>query len=125
MFADSGRSLLDVLQTFGAALERGDARAAAACFAPDALYEEPPRFRFAGQAAIADFIRDFTARHHDVRFEIVRALASPDGTLLAAEWRFGFTRTSDGTHTTYNGMSFVALADGRITHWRGYSASVG
>jgi limonene-1,2-epoxide hydrolase len=121
MTRDAGAEAIDVLHTFAAAVERGDAEAAAACFAPDAIYEEPPRFRFDGQDAIAAFIRDFAARHTDVRFEIIRSLANPNGTLLAAEWCFAHTRTTDGAHASYAGMSFVTLAGGRIAHWRGYS----
>jgi limonene-1,2-epoxide hydrolase len=120
-----------LLRAFGAALERGDPEAAATCFAPEAVYEEPPRFAFAGRAAIAEFVRDFAARHTNVRFEVVRVLAGPadggpaDGTLAAAEWRFSHTRAADGVHAAYAGMSFVELAGGRITRWRGYSALVG
>jgi len=69
-------------------------------------------------------VRDFAARHRDVSFEIVRALPSADGTLLAAEWRFAHMRTGDGARAVYAGMCFVALAGRRITEWRGYSAAV-
>jgi limonene-1,2-epoxide hydrolase len=111
-----------VLRAFATALEHGDVEAAAACFALDATYDEPPRFHFEGRAAIAAFIRDFAASHTYVYFEIVRTLASPDGAELAAEWRFGHTRGSDGARASYAGMSFITLTGGRIFSWRGYSA---
>ena len=115
-----------LLRAFGEALARGDAEAAAACFAPDAVYEEPPRFAFAGRAAIAAFVRDFAERHRDVRFEVLRVLAAPDSLLAAAEWRFSHIRIADGARVAYAGMSFVELsADGLIARWRGYSALVG
>jgi uncharacterized protein (TIGR02246 family) len=115
-----------LLRAFGEALARGDAEAAAACFAPDAVYEEPPRFAFAGRAAIAAFVRDFAERHTDVRFEVLRVLAAPDSMLVAAEWRFSHTRLADGARVVYAGMSIVELtAGGRIARWRGYSAPVG
>lgn len=104
--------------------ERGDADGAAALFAPDAIYSEPLAFSFAGRAAIHAFFADFAARHHDVRFELVRTLAAADGTLVAAEWRFAHTRTADGARKVYEGMSWIELADGLITRWHGLSALV-
>lgn len=114
-----------MLRAFGAALERGNATAAAACFAPDAVYEEPPRFVFTGQAAIQSFFADFVARHTDISFTVVRTLADASGAALAAEWRFAHTRTSDGARRVYAGMCLLDLAAGRIARWRGYSALVG
>lgn len=114
----------DILRTFGAYLARGDYAAAAALFAPDALYEEPPRFHFAGRDALRTFFRDFAARHSNVSFTVQCTLADPSGMLLAAEWRWEYTRDADGEQRTFAGMCFVDLRDGLITHWRGYSAVV-
>jgi uncharacterized protein (TIGR02246 family) len=113
-----------LLQRLAACLERGDAAGAAALFAPDATYSEPPVFAFVGRAAIQAFFADFAARHHDVRFEVVRTLADPGGRLVAAEWRFAHTRTADGARKVYEGMSWIERADGLITRWRGFSALV-
>ncbi|MBF6591152.1 MAG: nuclear transport factor 2 family protein [Ktedonobacterales bacterium] len=113
-----------LLRTFGAALERGDAAGAAACFALDAVYEEPPRFAFAGRAAIQGFCADFAARHSAVSFMVVRTLADPAGALVAAEWRFAHTRTGDGARMVYQGMSFLELDGGLIVRWRGFSAAL-
>ncbi len=113
-----------LLQRLGACLERGDAAGASALFAPEASYSEPPIFAFEGRAAIHAFFADFAARHHDVRFEVVRTLADPSGTLIAAEWRFAHTRTGDGVRKVYEGMSWVERADGLIIRWRGFSALV-
>jgi uncharacterized protein (TIGR02246 family) len=113
-----------VLAQFAACLERGDADGAAALFAPDAAYEEPPHAHFAGRDAVRAFIADFAARHHDVRYEVLRALTAPDGLLTAAEWRFAYTRTADGSRTVLEGMSWVELRDGLIARWRGFSARV-
>jgi ketosteroid isomerase-like protein len=124
MSADALPESAGVLRTFGTALERGDAEAAAECFAPDAVYEEPPRFSFVGRAAIYEFVRDFTARHRAVSFSVMRALASPERALVAAEWQFSYIRASDGTHVSFAGMSFVEVEDGQIARWRGYSVAM-
>jgi limonene-1,2-epoxide hydrolase len=116
---------LATLHVFGEYLGRGDAEAAAALFAPDAVYEEPPHFRFTGRPALHAFIADFAARHSNVSFTIKRSLMSDDGTLLAAEWRWSYTRDADGARKTFAGMSFVELRVGLITSWRGYSALMG
>jgi uncharacterized protein (TIGR02246 family) len=112
---------LAVLQAFGACLQRGDAMAAAELFAPDATYDEPPAFHFAGRDAIATFIADFAARHTAVSFTVTRSLAAADGALLAAEWRWTYSRL-DGTRRAFEGISFVSLRDGRIARWRGFSS---
>jgi uncharacterized protein (TIGR02246 family) len=105
--------------------EHGDADAAAALFAPDAVYEEPPAFVLAGRAAIHAFFADFAARHHDVAFEVVRALAREGEGLAAAEWRFAHTRTADGERKVYAGLAWVELdAAGLVARWRGFSARV-
>lgn len=112
---------MDVLRAFGECLARGDADGAATLFAPDAVYEEPP-VQFSGREAIHAFIAEFAATHSDARFEILRALASPDGALLAAEWRWSYTRNADGTRRAFAGISFVELRGRLIARWRGFSA---
>jgi ketosteroid isomerase-like protein len=113
-----------VLARFAACLERGDAEGAAALFTPDAAYDEPPRFLFTGRAAIHGFVADFAARHREVRYEVVRTLSSPDGLLAAAEWRFSYTGTADGTRTAFAGASWIELREGLIARWRGFSARI-
>lgn len=116
------RTVSDILAAFASCLEHGDAAGAAALFAEDARYEEPPRFAFTGREAIGAFLADFAARHHDVSYTVRRVLTSRDGDEAAAEWRFAHTRTSDGAWVAYEGMSFLTLRDGHIAAWRGYSA---
>ena len=121
--------ILAILARFADCLARGDGEGAAACFAPDATYSEPPRFAFTGRDQIAAFFADFAARHRAVSFTVVRVLATPDGTpdgtLAAVEWRFAYTSARDDTRTTFEGMSWVALAaDGLMARWRGFSARV-
>ncbi len=113
-----------VLRALADCWQRGDADAAAALFAPDAEYSEPPAFACSGRTAIHAFFADFAARHHAVTFAIVRVLAGPDGALAAAEWRFAHTRTSDGKRAAYEGMCWIELRDGLVTRWHGYSVAV-
>lgn len=123
MDADSGAR--SILARFAEALARGNAQGAAACFAPDATYSEPPRFSFTGRDAIAAFFADFTARHREVSFTVARVLGAPDGQLAAAEWRFAYTSTRDGARTVFEGMCWVELTpDGLIARWHGFSARV-
>ncbi|HKV84899.1 MAG TPA: nuclear transport factor 2 family protein [Ktedonobacterales bacterium] len=119
-----GATAADALRRFGACLEHGDTEAAAACFTEDAVYEEPPRFAFTGRPALRAFIADFLARHTEVRFTVARTLASADGALMAAEWRWSY-RSLDGSAHAFAGMCFVELRDGLIARWRGYSVAVG
>lgn len=111
----------DILSAFAAALAAGDAAAAAALFAPDATYDEPP-VHFVGRAAITDFIADFAIHHHDARFTVERLLSDPDGSLAAAEWRWNYIRNADNSEREFAGACFLTLRDGLITAWRGFSA---
>ena len=114
------------LQAFGAAIEQSKPTVATDLFAPDATYEEPPAPLLSGRAALLAFFTDFAARHSDVSFTISRAFADADNTHVAAEWRFAYTRTEDGTQRVYEGISILAFtSDGRIASWRGFSALLG
>jgi uncharacterized protein (TIGR02246 family) len=113
-----------VLRALADCWQRGDADAAAALLASDAVFSEPPAPALSGRAAIHAFFADFAARHHAVTFDIVRVLPAPDGTLAAAEWRFAFTRTADGKQTVYEGMCWIELRGGLVTRWHGFFASI-
>ncbi len=115
---------LDVLHAFAERLEHGDAEGVAALFTPDATYQEPPIYSFTGRDAMRAFVADFAARHTDVSFAILRGFADEAGTRLAAEWRFSYTRTADGTPRVFEGISMVELRDGLIASWRGYSTLI-
>ncbi|HEV8194466.1 MAG TPA: nuclear transport factor 2 family protein [Ktedonobacterales bacterium] len=112
---------LEVLHTFAEGLENGDADGVAALFTPDATYQEPPVYAFSGRNAIRVFVADFAARHTEVSFAIVRAFADASGLQLAAEWRFAYTRTADGAHRAFEGISMMELRGSLIASWRGYS----
>lgn len=115
----------ELLRTFALHLEAGNTDGAAMLFAPDAVYEEPPRFAFTGREALRAFFADFLASHTEVHFTVIRTLASSDDTVLAAEWRWSYTRTADGTARAFAGMCFIELGYGLITRWRGYSTPIG
>src|SRR5262249_25823713 len=112
---------LDVLFAFAERLGRGDAEGVAALFTPEATYYEPPAHAYSGRDAIRAFLADFVARHTEVSFTILRGVADQAGTRLAAEWRFAFTRRSDGTRRVFEGISMIELRDGMLASWRGYS----
>jgi uncharacterized protein (TIGR02246 family) len=111
----------DLLARFADALARGDADAAADLFAEDAMYEEPPHFRFVGREAIRAFFRDFAARHSAARFTVQRSVADRARGLLAAEWQWRYLSASDQQERAFSGMSFIAFAAGKIASWRGLS----
>jgi uncharacterized protein (TIGR02246 family) len=111
----------EVLARFADALARGDADATANLFDEDAIYEEPPRFRFEGREAIRAFFRDFAARHSAARFTVLRMVVDPEGSLLAAEWEWRYVSASDQRERAFSGMSFIAFAGDRIASWRGLS----
>ncbi|HKW23896.1 MAG TPA: nuclear transport factor 2 family protein [Ktedonobacterales bacterium] len=111
------------LQAFGAAIEQSKPTVAADLFAPDATYEEPPAPMLCGHDALLAFFTDFAARHSNVSFTISRAFADASNAYVAAEWRFAYTRTEDGTRRVYEGISILEFtADGLIARWRGFSA---
>lgn len=115
-----------MLQAFGRAIEQGESEAAAALFAPDATYEEPPAPMLRGRDALLAFFSDFAARHSDVSFTISRAFPDASNARVAAEWRFAYMRDEDGTRRVYEGMSILEFdASGQITSWRGFSALLG
>jgi ketosteroid isomerase-like protein len=111
----------EVLRAFGAALAVGDATGAAALFAPDAVYDEPPA-HFEGRDVIAGFIATFAATHHDADFTVLRALTRPDQAEAAAEWRWSYTRNATGERRVFEGACFITFRDGLIASWRGFSA---
>jgi limonene-1,2-epoxide hydrolase len=114
---------VETLRAFGAAITRGEPTVAANLFAPDATYEEPPAPILRGRDALLAFFTDFAGRHSDVSFTISRAFVDASNTSVAAEWRFAYTRTEDGTQRAYEGISILEFtADWHIASWRGFSA---
>jgi hypothetical protein len=105
-----GSHMEETLARFADALARRDADAAADLFAEDAVYEEPPRFRFEGREAIRAFFRDFAARHTNARFTVWRAVADPAQELLAAEWEWRYL--------TLPSWGFSGYACGNPLRWR-------
>ncbi|HEX8732872.1 MAG TPA: nuclear transport factor 2 family protein [Ktedonobacterales bacterium] len=125
MSASAAMTPAEVLRAFGERLASGDADGAAALFTEDATYDEPPMASFRGRAAIHGFLADFAARHHDAHFTVARLLASPDGALAAAEWRWEYTRDTDDERRVFEGASFLTFRAGLIASWRGFSARLG
>jgi ketosteroid isomerase-like protein len=111
----------EVLARFADALARGDADVAANLFDEDAIYEEPPHFRFEGREAIHVFFRDFAARHSAARFIVLRSVTDPERSLLAAEWEWRYRSASDQQERAFAGMSFITFTGEQIKSWRGLS----
>ena len=111
----------EALVRFADALARSDADAAADIFDDGAIYEEPPRFRFVGREAIHAFFHDFTTRHSNARFAILRSIADPTQGQLAAEWEWRYVSASDDQERAFSGMSFITFAGDRVVSWRGVS----
>ncbi|HEY7093153.1 MAG TPA: nuclear transport factor 2 family protein [Ktedonobacterales bacterium] len=114
----------ETLARFADALARGDADAAADLFDEDAIYQEPPHFRFEGREAIRAFFRDFAARHSAARFTVLRSVADLERGLLAAEWEWRYLSASDQQERVFSGMSFITFAGDLITSWRGPSIPI-
>jgi ketosteroid isomerase-like protein len=112
------------LRRFAEALAHGAADTAEECFTEEAIYEEPPRFRFEGRQALRAFLRDFAERHDSARFTVLRTVAEPERHLLAAEWEWRYVSASDGKEHAFAGMSFITFEGERIAAWRGFSAVV-
>jgi ketosteroid isomerase-like protein len=112
------------LRRFAVALAYGAPDTAAEYFTEEAIYEEPPRFRFEGREAIRAFLRDFAERHNRARFTVLRTVAAPERQLLATEWEWRYVGVSDGKEHAFAGMSFITFEGERIATWRGFSAAV-
>ena len=115
----------ELLRLFGERLGRGDASGAVALFTPDAHYQEPPAPAVEGRDALYMHLADAAMRHSDVHFTVLRTISAPGGSPLAAEWRWSYTRTSDGKQKVFEGICVIEIQNGAIAHWRSFSSQVG
>jgi ketosteroid isomerase-like protein len=104
----------DLLDKVAAAWERGDADAAADCFAEDAVYSEPPdRQLYQGRAQLYEFFGrnqspppPMSMTWHHVVFDEERLIG-------AGEYTFqGRNR--------YHGAVLIRIVNGKIANWREY-----
>jgi ketosteroid isomerase-like protein len=104
----------DLLEKIAAAWKRGDARAAADCFAEDAVYSEPPdRQLYQGRVQLYEFFggnqsppQPMSMTWHHVVFDEERLIG-------AGEYTFqGQNR--------YHGAVLIRIVNGKIANWREY-----
>lgn len=105
-----------LLQTVADAWNRGDPRAAADCFAPDAIYMEPPDAqRYDGREALFAFFRGDGSRARAMSMTWHHAAYDPDRGLGFGEYTFSLP----GRFTAH-GVAVVTIRDGLIATWREY-----
>jgi ketosteroid isomerase-like protein len=104
----------DLMQAIADAWNAGDARKAADCFAPDAVYVEPPEQQlYRGRASL---------------FEFFGGQAGPD-VPMRMTWHHlafneaeqtGFGEYTFQMHGRYHGIVVVRVVNGLIQNWREY-----
>jgi ketosteroid isomerase-like protein len=104
----------DLLETIAAAWGRGDARAAADCFAADAVYSEPPdRQLFRGRAELHDFFGGNQTPPPRMEMTWHHIVFDEERLVGAGEYTFqGRNR--------YHGAVLIRIVNGKIANWREY-----
>lgn len=111
-------SFYSLLQRLTDAWHAGDADAAAALFAVDAIYREPGREALRGRESIGDFMRNFFAAGSAVRVVVGDVILEGETAFVA--FTFTFRRADgEGTRTIEMG-ALVRFSDGYVTEWREY-----
>lgn len=100
-----------------AALNAGDGEAMAACYTPDATFEDPAFGRLAGGAG-QDMWRMLTARAGDLQVDLVDRSASEDGTAGTAHWTADYTFTETGRKVHNDVRATFVFRDGLIAEHR-------
>lgn len=81
-------------------------------FSPDAVLQDPAGGTFTGHAAIRGFVETGLAIAADMRFEPEDFWVNADG--VAVTWTL--TATPGGKPFSLDGMSFLTMRDGLVTH---------
>lgn len=101
------------------AICRGDAEAAAACFAPDGVYHDGFYGEFAGRAEIARMLREFFYRDaRDFEWKVHGAVC--DGKTGYARYDFSYVSKlagSEGKKAGFAGICCCEVGDGLIRHY--------
>lgn len=93
---------------------RGDARAAADCFATDAVYVEPPRKQvYEGREALYEFFGGGEGRAGQMSMRWHTIVFDPDLQRGMAEFTFDYGGQ-------VHGVVIADVAEGRIAQWREY-----
>jgi uncharacterized protein (TIGR02246 family) len=108
-----------LLERLTQAICRGDAEAAAACFAEDGVYHDGFYGEFRGRAAIADMVRrHFHGNAADFSWTLSDAVA--EGDCGYASYAFSYTSKiagSEGKRAGFRGICKVRLKDGLIERY--------
>ena len=105
---------VQLLERLADAWNQGDARQAADCFTPDALYTEPPdRQHYAGREALYRFFGGPDGRPGQMQMTWRHVVFDADQQLGAAEFTFTYGET-------VHGVTMLKVRDGLISNWREY-----
>jgi hypothetical protein len=108
-----------LLERMAAAICRGDAAAAAACFTPHGVYHDGFYGEFKGRAEIARMVRDFFHRDGcDFEWRMLDAL--DDGRAGYARYEFSYVSRipgSEGRRVSFRGMCRCELEGGLIRRY--------
>lgn len=112
-------TLAALLDTFTAAVEKGDGNGLADCFTADGVYDDyffgPSK---PGRAGIVEMLAHFYEGGKDFRWDFFDIVES--GPLGYASYRFSYTSTlpeAKGTRVAFEGIARFTLTDGRIKHY--------
>lgn len=100
-----------------AALDAGDGEAMAACYTPDATFEDPAFGRLTDGAG-QDMWRMLTARAADLHVDLVDRSASQDATAGTAHWTADYTFTATGRKVHNDVKATFVFRDGLIAEHR-------
>jgi uncharacterized protein (TIGR02246 family) len=109
----------ELVDTFGAAWERGDVEAIISLFTPDAVFLETPFSDTAtGIAAIREYWKDVPTNQAEVSFRSGEIYVA--GPWFATEFRCIYRRRRTGERVDARGAIFCATKDGKISDMRMY-----
>jgi len=109
----------ELVDTFGAAWERGDVEAIISLFTPDAVFLETPFSETAtGIAAIREYWKDVPTNQAEVSFRSGEIYVA--GPWFATEFRCIYRRRRTGERVDARGAIFCATKDGKISDMRMY-----
>ena len=109
----------ELVDTFGAAWERGDVEGIISLFTPDAVFLETPfSDRAVGITAIRDYWKDVPANQAEVSFRSGEIYVV--GPWFATEFRCIYRRRRTGERVDARGAIFCETKDGKISEMRMY-----
>lgn len=112
---DAGFRLL--LETIATGWNEGDAAKAAACFAEDAVYEEPPAKQlYVGRAELFEFFGGEVGPETPMTMQWHHIVFDSSTQIGAAEYTFAARRR-------YHGIVLVQVRGGLIARWREYQVA--